>query len=344
MTTLLDLQKKLVPDALELMANRYRILQSVQVLQPIGRRSLSAQLGVTERVLRSEVTFLHQQGLIQMSSGGMRLSSEGEDILSQLDHVMKDISNLRELEKSLSRVLGINKVIVVQGDSDQTPWVKRELGKVSATIVRKKVKEDSVIAITGGSTLADIAEMMQPIKNGHNLMFVSGRGGLGEKVEYQANTICAKMAEKAQGKYRLLHVPDMISEESYIPLIEEPSVKEVLQLLHRSSMIIHGIGEAKMMANRRKSNPSLLEKIASERAVAEAFGYYFDGEGRVVHKVTTIGLQYEDLFGDKTVIAVAGGQSKAKAIKAYFKQGPDSILITDEGAAKEILKNFKEDV
>ena len=61
--------------------------------------------------------------------------------------------------------------------------------------------------------------------------------------------------------------------------------------------------------------------------------------GEVVHKVQTIGLQLEDLTNAEHVIAVAGGTSKAKAIKAYMKQAPSStILITDEGAAKEILQ------
>ena len=39
------------------------------------------------------------------------------------------------------------------------------------------------------------------------------------------------------------------------------------------------------------------------------------------------------------MIAVAGGASKAKAIEAYMKQAPaTTILITDEGAANELLK------
>ncbi len=57
-------------------------------------------------------------------------------------------------------------------------------------------------------------------------------------------------------------------------------------------------------------------------AVGEAFGYYFNEEGEVVHKVPTIGLQLEDLSHIEHVIAVAGGSSKAKAIRAYMKSAP----------------------
>jgi central glycolytic genes regulator len=61
--------------------------------------------------------------------------------------------------------------------------------------------------------------------------------------------------------------------------------------------------------------------------------------GEVVHKVQTIGLQLDDLVHVKHVIAVAGGASKAKAIRAYMKQAPASTtLITDEWAAQELLQ------
>jgi central glycolytic genes regulator len=82
-----------------------------------------------------------------------------------------------------------------------------------------------------------------------------------------------------------------------------------------------------------------LQKILDGKAVGEAFGYYFNEAGEIVHKVLTIGLQLNDLANIGDVIAVAGGESKAKAIRAYMNQAPSStILITDEGAAKTLLQ------
>ncbi|CAM3281901.1 sugar-binding domain-containing protein [Sporolactobacillus spathodeae] len=341
MEHLLDLQKKLIPDVLDIMSSRYHILQSLYFLQPIGRRSLSTHLGMTERVLRGEVTFLSQQGLIHMASSGMHLTSHGEAIVKALSQVMKNISGLKEMEKKLEAALGVSKAVIVSGDSDQFALVKNEIGLACVKEIERNLESENIIAVTGGSTLAAVAEMMYPLKKAHqDLLFVSARGGLGEKVENQANTICAKMAEKAEGRYHLLHVPDQLSDESYHSLMEEPSIHQVLQYLHRVSIIVHGIGDARQMAIRRHSGEGILEKIDTEHAVAEAFGYFFDQTGRVIHKVQTIGLQWEDLFGARSVIAIAGGKSKAEAIKAYFKRGPDSVLITDEGAAQEILKNF----
>lgn len=53
--------------------------------------------------------------------------------------------------------------------------------------------------------------------------------------------------------------------------------------------------------------------------MTEAFGYYFNRDGEVVHKVHSVGMQLDDLESIPHIIAVAGGSSKAGAIEAYFK-------------------------
>jgi len=109
--------------------------------------------------------------------------------------------------------------------------------------------------------------------------------------------------------------------------------------LKSSNIVLHGIGEAKTMAERRKVSAGELNELEKNQAIGEAFGYYYDEDGNIIQKVRTIGLQLDDLPNIEHVIAVAGGASKAKAIKAYIKMAPKKpILITDEGAAIQLLK------
>jgi central glycolytic genes regulator len=341
MQKLFNVQKKLLPDMLEVMTKRYHILQSIRLMGPVGRRNLAASLGHTERVLRKEVEFLDKQELISTTVQGMMITPEGEKLIEKLEEIVKEVSGLTALEQSLVRKLPISKAIVVPGDSDSTEWVKNEMGRAAVSRLHQELERENVIAVAGGTTLAAVAEMMKPSRKGERLLFVPARGGLGEQVENQANSISAKMARKADGDYRLLHVPDQLSEETYESLIGEPGVKEVLQKIKASSIVIHGIGEAKPMAIRRKSSPYLLEKIDKEKAVAEAFGYYFDKKGHVIHKVKTIGLQLEEIKTKKHVITVAGGSSKAEAIAAFFsKTSTGSVLVTDEGAAKGLTQKI----
>ncbi|WP_121611081.1 sugar-binding transcriptional regulator [Mesobacillus foraminis] len=341
MDDLLDIQKRILPDLVEVMQKRYQILQYINAMQPVGRRNLSLSLGLTERVLRSEVEFLKSQNLIQMSVQGMSMTKEGKDILERLERVMRDITGISTLESRLKSEMGIARVVVVPGDSDVSPWVKNELGNACATSMKHCLSSENIIAVTGGTTMAAVAETLTPEFGEKNLLFVPARGGLGEDVNNQANTVCAIMADKTNSRHRVFYVPDQVSSEIYESFIKEPLIYEVLGLIKSASMVLHGIGDAITMAERRSTSPEDMEKIIRRNAVGEAFGYYFNEAGEIVHKVLTIGLQLDDLTEVDTIIAVAGGASKAKAIRAYMKQAPRStILITDEGAAKNLVQGF----
>ena len=83
-------------------------------------------------------------------------------------------------------------------------------------------------------------------------MFVPARGGIGEAVSVQANSISAVMANKTGGNYRALYVPEQLSRETYNSLLQEPSIQEVLTLISHANCVVHSIGRALHMAARRK--------------------------------------------------------------------------------------------
>lgn len=339
MQSFIDIQKRLLPDLLQVLQKRYSILRNIGLMQPVGRRSLAASLGFTERILRSEVEFLKDQNLIYTNNVGMSLTSEGKNLLEDLEGLMRELKGIDVMELELKNRLGIKKVIIVPGNSDESPMVKSELGKACANSMKKLLGGKNIIAVTGGSTMATVAEQLSPDLGNKELLFVPARGGIGEDVQNQANTVSSIMSKNTHSKHRVFYVPDQVSPEIYESLIKEPAIHEVLELIKSASMVLHGIGDAITMAKRRKTPPDEMKKIEGGKAVGEAFGYYFNEEGEIVHKALTIGLQLNDLTRISNVIAVAGGSSKAKAIKSYMKQAPSStILITDEGAARMLLK------
>ena len=339
MQSFIDIQKRLVPDLLQVLQKRHSILRYIGFMQPVGRRSLALSLGFTERILRSEVDFLKDQNLIYAKTIGMSLTSEGKNLLEDLEGLMRELKGIDVMELELKHRLGIKNVIIVPGDNDESPMVKKELGKASANCMKRHFGGKNIIAVTGGSTMAAVAEELSPEHDGKEILFVPARGGVGEDVQNQANTISSIMSKNTHSKHRVFYVPDEVSNEIYQSLIREPGIHEVLELIQSASMVLHGIGDAITMAERRKTSPEIMRKIAEGNAVGEAFGYYFNESGDIVHKVLTIGLQLDDLARIPNIIAVAGGASKAKAIRAYMKQAPSStILITDEGAARKLLK------
>jgi central glycolytic genes regulator len=338
MREILDIQKQLLPDLLDVMKKRYSILRHIQVTGVVGRRTLASSLEMTERVLRAEAEYLKERGLLEIDVSGMKVTEAGRQLLEDMEPLIKEIFGLADLEERIRSAFHVKQVIIVPGDSETSLYTKKELGRAGAAALRKYVANDDVIAVTGGSTMAQVANHLTTSAPMKGSWFVPARGGLGESVELQANTIASTMANKTGGKYRLLHVPDHLGEEAYQSLIQDLQIKEIIDVVRRSRIVIHGMGDAMVMARRRKVDASTTKSLQDEGALAEAFGYYFDRRGNVVHKMPTVGLRLEDLQNIEVVIGVAGGKSKGEAIACVLLHGQEDVLVTDEAAAYEILK------
>ena len=51
-----------------------------------------------------------------------------------------------------------------------------------------------------------------------------------------------------------------------------------------------------------------------------------------------MGICVSDLKNIRTVIAIAGGTSKAAAIQAFLRYKSQAVLITDEAAARKLIE------
>lgn len=331
----------IAPDVLNTVKRRYRVLQNIFWMQPIGRRNLAESLNLTERVLRGETDYLRDQRLIETNKSGMSLTERGKEILQQLDLLMDQFTGMDQLEKQLASMFNIDRCLIVSGDSDEQPKVIGDFGELVNEALHRRLPDGrNVIAVMGGTTMAEIARHITPLEtNNRKNLFVPARGGIGESVSIQANSISAVMAANAKGNHRVLYVPEQLSQEAYHTLLKEPSIMDVLATIKQANCVVHSIGRALHMAARRKMLEEEIVSLRQHKAVAESFGYFFDESGQIVYRASRIGLTLEDVQKIPTVLAVAGGKSKAKAIMAYMKNAPKQTwFITDEAAANEILK------
>lgn len=342
MDPLTEAQKMLVPEMTDLLKKRYQILQTIGMEQPIGRRTLSELAGITEREARKETDLLRGQQLIEAKSAGMVISAQGELVLESLKEFMREVSGLSDLEKQLKAVLGISRVLIVPQDSDEIPAVKTTIGKEAARLLETRFAHSKKIAVTGGSTMAAISKELASDRNDPALQFIAARGGLGEDVLHQANTIASAFAAQTGGSVKTLYLPDHLSAEAFEMMMREPVIMEMMDLYSKVDVVVHGIGNAEEIALQRKSSTEEVERIRSGGAISEAFGYYFDNEGNIVYRIRTAGIQLEQVKNASYILAVAGGHSKAKAILSYCKvASPQTVLVTDEGAAREIIEQIQ---
>src|SRR5690625_3493305 len=105
MDSLIDLQMIVCPDLLTTMQKRFRLLHTIQLLQPIGRRSLADQINMKERVVRNHIDFLTQQGLLSVSQKGVYLTNHGDEILTALVPYIEKMNRFDVLEEKVKQIL-----------------------------------------------------------------------------------------------------------------------------------------------------------------------------------------------------------------------------------------------
>lgn len=345
MRELFYFQEKMAPELIRILERRYTILSNVLFHQPIGRRALSLKVKLGERIVRNETEFMRENNLLLIHGSGMEVTSLGEEILKGLEEFIYISKGLADLEKKLQVRLGLDRIIVVAGDSDCDEMSKKAMGQKGAELLKHALTQNltnspsvQILAVTGGSSTLEVAKAVTAKYKVGDSVVVPARGAFGEELETQANHVAGLLAQNLGTSYKLLHLPDNLSPKGWAYLSQEASVKEVIDLVEKANIVIHGIGCAKEMSKRRGLSNEEINSLMEQGAIGEALGYYFNNQGQIIE--TQSGFHLYPLKSHETTaifIAVAGGSSKARAVEAVLKGKKNQWLITDEGVARSLL-------
>lgn len=338
MENLLEIQKKFIPQAIELMEKRYSILRQISISEPVGRRNLANIMGITERIVRSEIEFLKEQGLINVDISGMTVTEEGTKILDDLKNIMNDIMGLSNLQEKVRKKLGIKKVLLIPGSYDENNSLIKDVARCGAEYFLSILKDGDTVSITGGNTMLEFANNIKTDKKYQNVTVVPARGSMGKDLEIQSNNVVATTSKKLNSNYKLLNLPDELGDEAMKTIIQEPEIKNTLDFINKTNILVFGIGKADEMAKKRRIQEEKLEDIIKKGGVGEAFGHYFNQDGEIVCKLNTVAIDLDTFKDIKENIAIFAGVKKVDALIAMTKINKNFVLVTDEASANEILR------
>ncbi|OLS03842.1 sugar-binding transcriptional regulator [Tissierella creatinophila] len=334
----IEIIKKIVPEIDEVIQKRYTLLKFISYNQPIGRRTLSTKLSLKERNVRDEVEILRKQNLLKVDNMGMNITCEGKKVLDELNDIYIYLKGIPKLEEELRDALNIKGVIIAPGNCKESDIITKEMGNITFRALKETLQNGDIIGITGGSTMAKVAEqgVFDNIKR--DIVVIPARGGLGKDLNTQSNSIAAKLSEGLGGSYRLLYIPDNLEKEALDYMLKNEEINESINLIENINTLLFGIGRADTMAKRRNLNQEKIDSLLDKGSVAEAFGHFFNIDGEEIWEYKTIGLSLKRFKKIENLIGVAGGEEKAEAIMAISSLNTNMILVTDESAAKRILK------
>ena len=335
-TGFITLMRKMAPDLTEQMTRRAMILERISVMQPVGRRQLATRLNLPEREIRNTAVLLKELGYLDLDASGMTLSRKAEEILDTAREFSKVMNGLTEMENRLAELLPVERVLIAPGDADYDEQVLSDVGRICAGKLRGILQNGNTLAVTGGRTVAAVARNIQS-QTPLNVMVVPARGGIGRSVELQANTLAEEIAGRLGGHYRLIHLPDHIDPAAMQEMLKMPEVHEAMELLERADVILHGIGIASETMKERNMSRAEQAELQQKGAEGESFGAYYDLEGNCLMESSSVGVDLARLKKTCRMVAAAAGSSKAAAILSVLRHTPHALLVTDQGAAEEML-------
>ena len=186
--------------------------------------------------------------------------------------------------------------------------------------------------------MLEFANNIKTDKKYQNVTVVPARGSMGKDLEIQSNNVVATTSKKLNSNYKLLNLPDELGDEAMKTIIQEPEIKNTLDFINKTNILVFGIGKADEMAKKRRIQEEKLEDIIKKGGVGEAFGHYFNQDGEIVCKLNTVAIDLDTFKDIKENIAIFAGVKKVDALIAMTKINKNFVLVTDEASANEILR------
>jgi central glycolytic genes regulator len=270
----------------------------------------------------------------------MLVTDEGREVIYKLRDYISELKGLKDLENTVREMLGIKELIVVPGDYEKDPQVLVEMAKVAFEYLKTIIKDDDVIAVSGGYSALAVAENAYKV-DANNITVVPARGGIKADLERQANIVAAKLAKNIGGRYYLLHLPDNISEDMKMRMSDDPDIAKVLDYISNCNILLYGFSSFESICKKRNFTDEEVENLKALKVRAEAVGCYFDINGNIVFRSGRVGIKPEYLDSISTMMAVGGGAAKAEPIILVNRGRKNRVVVTDEAAAHEIYKILK---
>lgn len=218
------------------------------------------------------------------------------------------------------------------------------VARSAARFLERRLRSGTVVAVSHGRDIGEVPRYFRPA-GPIDCTFASAMGG-SPRVDAPTNPneICRALAERCGGRAESLYAPAYVeSLEIRERLLEQEAVRHALEAAGGADVALVGIGGTDDGCTMVRSGSLSLDEIAELRAkgaVGDVLGNYIDIDGTVIpapHDSRLIGLSIDDLRRIGSVVAVASGDEKPRAILGALRAAIVDVLIVDEANARAVI-------
>lgn len=245
--------------------------------------------------------------------------------------------------RELQTLFGLDSVIAVKVRDASNP--KHEVARAAALKLSTLVEPHRTLAVAWSSTLALMAfELPRTTVAGLNVVQMIGALTLAEDARNPYDVV-SEFGSRFGAQVQKLHAPTLLrSKEAREALINDPSVRNVLNRARAADLAVCGIGAAGPDSTFLKLGyltDREFEDLRVRGVVGDILGNLIDSHGNVLewsHSDMLVSVTLDELRRIPQVLAIAAGPTKARAILAALRGGYCSHLVTDADTARDVLR------
>lgn len=311
----------------------------------------------TLRLIARVLTLHFQEGQLQAEiAKNLRLSTakvnrlikQGREMGMVEFRIHSPFQRLFNLENQLKQRWSGVEFLVVDTVTENAGTTLNLVGKAAAQHLQDIVKEDDVIAISGGKALSVVANHLQPQGATSNIV-IPMTGGVQGQHYTDVNHLATRIADGLGGTATLIHIPlHADTKEERDMLLSVRVVSDVLNQARNANVSLLGLGAVTDEdATYYKAHPLSEEervKLYNSGVRAELLGHLVDCEGELCSSALNSRLVSLPLLDAKLVpirIGVASGKEKVEPILAALNGKHINTLVVDEVTAQSALDSVK---
>jgi DNA-binding transcriptional regulator LsrR (DeoR family) len=261
-------------------------------------------------------------------------------------HVHFPLKTDLDLAQKMCSTFGLAEAHILADGPTDYEMLLQQLGELAVHCLQRKLHDNMTIGMSWGTALYQVVRAMPEMRlNNVTVIQFIGAVGHGDPM-VDGLELARWLAQKLGASLRSLQAPLMVeSEDVAAGLLHDRAIAEVLDLARRVDVALVGVGTVDPPQLSSLWRPGYitetgLEYMRQSGVVADVLGRPLDINGTWLHTAfdrRVIGVGLDALRSIPTVIAVAGGLAKAKAMLAALRGRYFNVLITDSRTALAVL-------
>lgn len=250
------------------------------------------------------------------------------------------------LEAALIKKFKLKKVAVVPNDTNDTKIIKKRLGKAAVLLVDQLISEGTVLGISWGTTMQEVARQLRP-RRVKDMIVVQLNGGISRaEIDTHASEIAKAISESYKAIPYLMPLPAVVDSANLKKaILSDKNISHTLELGRKADIALFTVGSFgynSVLVKADYFESDEVKELLQSGAVGDICSRILKADGTICSKDLnnrTIGIELEEIKKKPYSIAVAGGKEKLAAIQAGLKGKWFNSLITDEWVAIELLRD-----